>query len=193
MVDGDRIAAAFTEVILAIGEDPARTELSATPHRIAQSYADFFHGVGKDPLDELHETYPVAGLRSADSHPEPVVIRDLSFTAMCEHHFLPFAGVAHIAYVPRDRVAGLGRLAAVVDVLASRPQLQERLTEQVADALVSGLDATGVLVVMEAAHGCVRFRGPKQVISTTVTIASRGTLTDPAARAELMSVMRQTE
>lgn len=192
MVDGDRIAAAFREVIRAIGEDPDRAELSATPQRIAESYAEFFRGVGKDPVAQLSETYPVDET-GPDVRREPIVVRDLSFTAMCEHHFLPFAGVAHIAYVPSDRVAGLGRLADVVDTLAARPQLQERLTEQVADVIATGLDAAGVLVVLEAAHGCVRFRGPKQVNSTTVTIASRGTLTDPRARSELMSVMRQTE
>lgn len=193
MVDGDRVAAAFAEIIRAIGDDPSRPELASTPARIAESYAEFFHGVGKDPLEQLAETYPVDQLRPATAQPEPVVVRDLSFTAMCEHHFLPFLGTAHIAYIPGDRVVGLGRLAAVVDILASRPQLQERLTEQIADAVAEGLDALGVLVVVEAVHGCVRFRGPKQLTSSTLTIASRGSLADVAARSELMAVIRQTE
>lgn len=108
---------------------------------------------------------------------------------MCEHHLLPFTGVAHVAYVPSDRLVGLGRVAAVVDALAARPQLQERLGDEIADAIERGLDARGVLVVLDARHDCVRTRGPRQVNSSTVTVSSRGTLTQPADRAELMTMI----
>lgn len=186
-IDGQRIRAAVTELIAAIGDDPTRPGLVDTPARVAESYAEFFAGIGEDPLQHLTDTET---LTDAGQNPgEIVVMRGIEFRSMCEHHLLPFLGVAHIAYLPRDRVVGLGKLPRVVETLAARPQLQERLTEQIADALEQGLDAAGVLVVIEASHGCVTARGPRQPHSTTVTLASRGTLTDPAARAETMALI----
>lgn len=173
------------ELIAAIGEDPSREELESTPRRVAESYSEFFSGVGRDARLELGETYPVV----AGSEPEPVLLRDITFRSVCEHHLLPFRGTAHVAYVPGQRLVGLGRIPAVVDVLANRPQLQERLGEQIAATLDEALDARGVLVVLEASHGCVTLRGPQQAASTTVTVASRGTLREPAARAELMGLI----
>ncbi|MCU1475893.1 MAG: cyclohydrolase FolE [Subtercola sp.] len=196
------------ELLAAIGEDPARPELEGTPRRVADAYAEFFSGVGVDAVDALGETFPfegsavgapagadVAAIEGGEggagtpAHAEPVLMRGIRFRSVCEHHLLPFAGTAHIAYVPGDRLVGLGRLPAVVDVLASRPQLQERLGEQIAQTISDGLDARGVLVVLEATHGCVTLRGPRQTDSTTVTVASRGTLSEPAARAELMALI----
>ncbi|MEF2977075.1 GTP cyclohydrolase I [Subtercola sp. YIM 133946] len=181
-----RIEAAVFELLEAVGEDPRRAELAETPRRVAGAYAEFFSGVGVDPLSVLGELFP---LEQAGATPEPVLVRGIHFRSICEHHLLPFVGTAHIAYVPSDRLIGLGRLPAVVDVLASRPQLQERLGEQIAETLAEGLDARGVLVVLEASHGCVTTRGPRQIDSTTVTVASRGSLAEPAARAELMALI----
>ncbi|GGF28824.1 hypothetical protein GCM10011399_22440 [Subtercola lobariae] len=185
------------ELLEAIGENPARPGLESTPQRVADAYAEFFSGVGVDARAALGETFPLDASDSdsgasgtADrAGAEPVLMRDIRFRSVCEHHLLPFLGTAHIAYVPSDRLVGLGRLPALVDVLASRPQLQERLGEQIAETLSDGLDARGVLVVLEATHGCVTFRGPRQTESSTVTIASRGTLAEPAARAELMALI----
>lgn len=186
-VDAARIRAAVSELLLAIGEDPARPGLVDTPSRVAETYADFFSGLGVDPLSHLTET---ALLDDAGHRPgELVLVKGIDFRSVCEHHLLPFLGVAHLAYLPRERVVGLGKLPLVVDTLAARPQLQERLSEQVADALETGLDALGVLVVLEASHGCVTARGPRQVRSTTVTVASRGTLANPAERAEAMALI----
>jgi GTP cyclohydrolase I len=186
-IDGARIRAAVSELLAAIGEDPARPGLVDTPARFAESYAEFFAGVGQDPLVHLADTETLedAGHREG----ELVVMRGIDFRSMCEHHLLPFLGVAHIAYLPRQRVVGLGKLPRVVETLAARPQLQERLTEQIADAIETGLDPLGVLVVLDAAHGCVSSRGARQSRSTTVTLATRGTLTDPAARTEAISLI----
>jgi GTP cyclohydrolase IA len=184
-IDTGRIEAAVAEILAAIGEDTSRTGLSRTPQRVAESYRDFFAGIGVDPLDHLAESIELQpGQRG-----ELVLLRDIEFRSICEHHLLPFTGVAHVAYVPQVRVVGLGKLARVVDTLASRPQLQERLTEEVADALQLGLDPLGVLVVIDAVHGCVSARGVRQSKSSTVTIASRGTLAEPVARAEIMSLI----
>ncbi|MDF2444489.1 MAG: cyclohydrolase [Subtercola sp.] len=182
------------QLIAAIGEDPSRSGLESTPRRVAEAYSEFFSGVGVDARTVLGETFPFepgdgAGDRAGS---EPVLVKGLAFRSVCEHHLLPFRGTAHVAYVPRDRLVGLGRIPAVVDVLANRPQLQERLGEQIATTLEEALDARGVLVVLEASHGCVTMRGPQQADSTTVTIASRGSLSDPAARAELMGLIGAT-
>ncbi|PJJ65596.1 GTP cyclohydrolase I FolE [Compostimonas suwonensis] len=182
-VDRARVEAAVTELLLAIGEDPARPGLESTPRRVAESYAEFFGGLGEDPLEHLRDAVPLG-----DHVGELVLVRDISFRSMCEHHLLPFVGTAHIAYLPSTRIVGLGRLPKVVDTLATRPQLQERLTEQIADTLVAGLEPLGVLVILEAVHGCVTTRGPRQINSSTVTIASRGALSEPAARAELIAL-----
>jgi GTP cyclohydrolase IA len=184
-IDSERIEAAVAEILSAIGEDPGRPGLATTPQRVAAAYADFFSGIGANPLDHLSETVDLAeGERG-----ELVLLRDIEFRSICEHHLLPFLGTAHLAYVPRSRVAGLGRLPRVVETLASRPQLQERLTEEIADTLSQGLDALGVMVVLDAVHGCVSARGARQARSSTVTMATRGTLTEPAARAEIMTLL----
>ncbi len=185
-VDTDRIRNAITELLLAIGEDPNRPGLEDTPTRVAKSYQEFFGGIGVDPLEHLTKG---ALTDAGHQQGELVLVRGIEFRSICEHHLLPFAGVAHLAYLPRERVVGLGRLPRVVDTLASRPQLQERLTEQIADALEQGLDALGVLVVLDATHGCVTTRGTRQAHSSTVTVATRGALAEPAQRAEAMALI----
>ncbi len=186
-IDDARIRAAVSELLAAIGEDPTRPGLADTPARVAESYAEFFAGVGADPLEHLADTDTLedAGHRQG----ELVIVKGIEFRSMCEHHLLPFLGVAHLAYLPRERVVGLGKLPRVVETLAARPQLQERLTEQIADALHTGLDPLGVLVALEAAHQCVTTRGPRQTRSTTVTVATRGRLAEPAERAEAMALI----
>ena len=183
-IDTDRIAAAVAEILVAIGEDPDRPGLVDTPQRVAQAYTEYFSGLDVDPLDHLADAMPI-GTATGDV----VLLRDIEFRSTCEHHLLPFTGVAHIAYVPGDRIIGLGRLPRVVDTLASRPQLQERLTEEIADALETGLDPRGVLVVLDATHQCVSARGVRQTRSSTVTMAARGTLADPVGRAEIIAMI----
>lgn len=170
------------ELLLAIGEDPDRAELVATPSKVADAYAGFFKGIGQDPHAPLLETFPA-------SSSELVLLKDIELVSICEHHLLPFTGVAHVAYLPSDRVAGLGRLAAVVEILASRPQLQENLTEQIADAVAKALDAKGVVVVLEARHQCVASRGARQPEVNTVTMAVRGVYSAPEVRAEVMALI----
>ena len=189
-VDRARIEAAVSEIILAIGEDPARPGLAKTPARVADAYAEFFSGLSEDPLEHLLDSVPIG--EDVDGVPQTsdvVLLRGIDFRSVCEHHLLPFVGVVHIAYLPSDRIVGLGRLPAVVDTLAARPQLQERLTEEIADALNDGLAPRGVLVVLDAVHRCVVARGSRQTNSSTVTIASRGELAEPVARAELMALI----
>jgi len=183
--DRARIEAAVHEILIAIGEDPAREGLERTPARVADAYAEFFSGLGVDARAMLGDTFPV----TSGSVSEPVLVRDIEFRSVCEHHLLPFTGAAHVAYVPSTRLIGLGRIASVVDALASRPQLQERLGDEIAAVIESGVDARGVLVVLDAQHDCVRTRGPRQTRSSTVTVSSRGTLSQPADRAELMSLI----
>lgn len=182
-IDRARVEAAVVELLHAIGEDPTKANFATTPERVAQAYAEFFAGVGEDPQQHLAESVPIDQLSDA------VVVTDITVRSMCEHHLLPFLGVAHVAYLPGDRVVGLGKLPRVVNTLAARPQMQESLTEQIADALVEGLDPRGVLVVIEAKHQCVAARGVEQTESRTITIASRGELTEPAARAEIMALI----
>ena len=182
-IDSARIEAAVAELLSAIGEDPARPGLVDTPRRVAEAYGEFFAGVGRDPVEHLRETVPTDGTG------ELVLLRNIEFRSICEHHLLPFTGVAHVAYVPDERIVGLGRLPRVVETLAARPQLQERLGEQVADALAAGLQPRGVLVVLDAVHGCVSARGARQAHSSTVTVASRGILSDPVQRAEAMTLI----
>jgi GTP cyclohydrolase I len=182
-VDGKRVAAAVRELLAAIGDDPARPGLAETPRRVAEAYAEYFAGVGVDASAHL-DSGDLAGESG-----EMVLLRDIEFRSMCEHHLLPFTGVAHVAYLPSDRIVGLGRIPRVVETIASRPQIQERLTDEIADALVAGLEPRGVLVVVEAAHGCVAARGARQAKSSTVTIASRGTLAEPIERAEIMALI----
>ena len=187
MIDSGRIEAAVAELLAAIGEDVARPGLAATPRRVAEAYAEFFAGVDRDPLDPLADATDFVA--APGQLGELVLLRDIAFRSVCEHHLLPFTGVAHIAYLPGDRIVGLGRLPEVVEILSARPQLQERLGEQIADALDAGLRPRGVLVVLDARHSCVTARGSRQAGSTTLTVASRGELSDPVARVEAMALI----
>ncbi|OII27084.1 GTP cyclohydrolase I FolE [Frigoribacterium sp. MCBA15_019] len=185
-IDRPRIEAAVLELLAAIGEDVDRPGLESTPRRVADAYAEFFSGLSVDASDLVRQaTVP------AEAHQlgEVVIVRDISFRSVCEHHLLPFVGVAHVAYVPGETIVGLGALPRVVDAVASRPQLQERLGEEIAEAVQAGARPDGVLVVLDASHGCVTTRGPRQTGSTTVTLASRGVLSEPSARAEAVALI----
>jgi GTP cyclohydrolase I len=185
-VDQGRIEAAVAELLAAIGEDPTRPGVQRTPQRVAEAYAEYFSGMGVDPAQVLRDGVDAAG---DGERGDLVLLRGLEFRSMCEHHLLPFRGVAHVGYLPGGKVVGLGRLGTVVEILAARPQLQERLGEQIADALDEGLAPRGVIVVLDAQHDCVAARDARQMRSTTVTVASRGALTEPAARSEAMTLI----
>ena len=182
-VDAGRIEAAVAELLAAIGDDPTRPGLQRTPARVAEAYAEYFAGLGVDPVEILREGKDAAG---EGERGDLVLLRDLEFRSMCEHHLLPFRGRAHVGYLPGEKLVGLGRLGTVVETLAARPQLQERLGEQIADALDEGLAPRGVIVVLDAQHDCVAARDARQTRSSTVTIASRGELSTPAGRSEAL-------
>jgi len=184
-IDTRRIEAAVAEILAAIGEDVTRPGLRATPKRVAAAYAEFFSGLAADPLTHLAEAVDL----DPDQLGEVVIVRDIEFRSICEHHLLPFIGRAHVAYVPGEKVVGLGSLARVVETLADRPQLQERLGEEIADAIETGLAPRGVLVMLDAVHQCVTTRGPRQTASSTVTLASRGMLSETSSRAEIISLI----
>ncbi|GAA1696779.1 GTP cyclohydrolase I FolE [Microcella alkalica] len=186
-IDIPRIEAAVAEILAAIGEDVERPGLATTPERIARAYSDFFAGVGVDPVPELQDGAEMA--TEPGERGELVLLRDIALRSMCEHHLLPFTGVAHVAYVPAERIIGLGRIPRLVEIVSARPQLQERLGEDVADALDRAIAPAGALVVIEARHGCVAARGVRYAESTTVTVASRGALADPVQRAEIMALI----
>ncbi|GAA1831816.1 GTP cyclohydrolase I [Agromyces salentinus] len=189
-IDTERIERAVHEILLAIGEDPAREGLARTPKRVAEAYAEFFGGLGVDPLSHLADAVPIGSSQAGEpATSDAVVLRDLAFRSVCEHHLLPFVGTAHVAYLPGDRVVGLGRIPAVVDTLAARPQLQERLAEEIADALEAGLEPRGVLVILDAQHRCVTTRGSRQERSSTITVVGRGALSEPVARAEIIALI----
>lgn len=189
-VDRVRVAALVRELLVAIGEDPDRPGLRQTPQRVADAYGEFFAGVGEDAAAPLAHTISVSRGPAPDTLPSgAVLLRDVLFRSVCEHHLLPFRGRAHLAYLPGERVVGLGALPRVVDVLAARPQVQERLGEQIADTIAGALDARGVLVVLDAEHECVTMRGGRQPVASTVTVAARGELAEPAARAELIALI----
>ena len=189
-VDRERVAALVRELLEAIGEDPERPGLKQTPERVADAYAEFFAGVGADAAAPLAHTISVSRGPAPDTLPSgAVILRDIIFRSVCEHHLLPFRGHAHLAYLPGERVVGLGALPKVVDILSSRPQVQERLGEQIADVIAGSLDARGVLVVLDASHECVTMRGGRQPDASTVTIAARGELAEPAARVELVALI----
>ena len=189
-VDTGRIERAVHEILLAIGEDPSRPGLERTPQRVAEAYADFFGGLSVDPMTHLADTVPLGSTEAGvPATSDAVVLRDIAFRSVCEHHLLPFVGTAHVAYLPAERVVGLGRIPAVIETLAARPQLQERLAEEIADTLQTGLDPKGVLVVLDAQHRCVTTRGSRQERSSTITIASRGALSEPAARSEIITLI----
>jgi GTP cyclohydrolase IA len=184
-VDKGRIEEAVREILEAIGEDPDRDGLQRTPRRIAEMYDEIFNGLHDDPALHLTVTFEA-------EHDEMVMVRDIAVTSMCEHHLVPFTGRAHVAYIPGDdgRITGLSKIARLVDGFAKRPQVQERLTTQIADALQAVLQPTGVFVVIEAEHMCMSMRGVKKPGSLTVTSAVRGLFkTNAATRAEAMSLI----
>jgi GTP cyclohydrolase IA len=186
-VDQGRVAAAVREILVAIGEDPDREGLRATPARVARMYAEIFSGVHEDPGAHLSATF------EAD-HDELVLVRDIPLYSICEHHLLPWVGRAHVAYIPGEsgRITGLSKLARLVEGFAKRPQVQERLTSQVADTLVRMLDPLGVVVVVEAEHLCMSMRGVEKPGAITVTSAVRGHfLTSAAARAEVLGFIQR--
>ncbi|WP_043599623.1 GTP cyclohydrolase I FolE [Cellulomonas flavigena] len=182
--DEERAARAVRELLLAVGEDPDREGLQETPARVARAYREIFAGLTMDARDVLTTTFDLG-------HEEMVIVRDIEVYSTCEHHLVPFHGVAHVGYIPGadGRITGLSKLARLVDVYARRPQVQERLTSQVADALVEVLDPTGVLVVVECEHLCMSMRGVRKPGSRTVTSAVRGQMRDVATRAEAMSLL----
>ena len=183
-VDLQRAAAAVRELLIAVGEDPDREGLLDTPDRVARAYAEIFAGLGQDPAEVLSRTFDV-------SHDEMVLVRDIEVYSTCEHHLLPFHGVAHVGYIPpKDgRVPGLSKIARLVDLYARRPQVQERLTSQIADALVTHLQAQGVIVVVSCEHLCMSMRGVRKPGALTTTSAVRGQLRNPTTRAEAISLM----
>ena len=183
-IDTDAIEAAVHQILIAIGEDPTREGLVGTPERVGRMFAEIFEGIHRDPADEIDAFF-------GDEHyQEIVMVRDIPFQTFCEHHMLPFLGKAHVAYIPKGRVTGLSKLARLLEGYCRRLQMQERLTSQVADALMDRLDAMGVLVVLEAEHLCMTMRGVKKPGSVTVTSAVRGTrANNPATRAEALALI----
>nr|WP_082358241.1 MULTISPECIES: GTP cyclohydrolase I FolE [Arthrobacter] len=183
-MDLPRIEAAVREILLAIGEDPERSGLLETPKRVAKAYAEVFSGIHQDPAGILGTTFDIA-------HQEMVLVKDIPFYSTCEHHLVPFHGSAHVGYIPGadGRVTGLSKLARLVDLFAKRPQVQERLTTQIADALVEHLKPAGAIVVVECEHMCMSMRGVRKPGAKTVTSAVRGSLHEPATRAEAMSLI----
>lgn len=183
-IDRGRIEKAVKEIIEALGEDPLREGLADTPERVARFYEEVFEGIHTDPGDVVDAFF-------GDEHyQEIVMVREIPFYSMCEHHFVPFHGLAHVAYMPQGQVTGLSKLARLVDGYARRPQMQERLTAQVADCLNDRLEPLGVLVVIEAEHLCMSMRGVKKPGARTVTSAVRGTMeSNPATRSEAMSLL----
>ena len=183
-IDRGRIEKAVREIIEALGEDPDREGLLETPERVAAFYAEVFDGLHRDPGDVVDAFF------GEEHYQEIVMVREIPFYSMCEHHFVPFHGQAHVAYIPKGRVTGLSKLARLVEGFARRPQMQERLTAQVADALSERLQPLGVMVVVEAEHLCMSMRGVKKPGATTVTSAVRGIMeSQPATRAEAMSLL----
>jgi GTP cyclohydrolase I len=183
-IDLKRVERAVRELLLAIGEDPDREGLAQTPERVAKSYTEIFAGMGQKPEDVLTTTFELG-------HEELILVRDIEVYSTCEHHLLPFHGVAHVGYIPGSdgRVTGLSKLARLVDVYARRPQVQERLASQIVDALCEHLKPRGALVVIECEHLCMSMRGVRRPGSRTITSAVRGQLRDPATRAEAMGLV----
>ena len=182
-VDLERIRKAVREILLAVGEDPEREGLRETPDRVARMYAEIFEGLHQDPRRHLKTMF-------TQKYDEMVLVRDIRLVSFCEHHLLPVVGQAHVAYIPNGKVIGLSKIPRVIDVLAKRPQMQERLTEELADLLMRELDAKGVAVVIEASHSCMTIRGVEKSASTFVTSAMRGTFKERlATRSEVMSLI----
>lgn len=185
-VDLERIAAAVREILSAVGEDPDREGLLDTPMRVARMYAELFSGLRTDPAVHLSTVF-------TEQYDELVVLRDITFNSMCEHHLMPFEGVAHVAYLPNGKIAGISKLARVVDAFAHRPQVQERLTNQIADILAETLNAKGVAVVIKATHTCMTCRGVKKPGSLMVTSSLRGRCkADARTRSEVMTLLGES-
>jgi GTP cyclohydrolase IA len=183
-VDKPRIAAAVREILLAVGEDPERDGLRETPERVARMYEEMFGGLRTDAALVLRKMF-------IQKYDEMVLVKDIGFESMCEHHLLPFLGKAHIAYLPNGRIVGLSKLARLVEVLAHRPQVQERMTEHLADLVFQELNARGVGVVLEASHTCMSIRGVRKVNSLCTTSAMRGVFeSNSATRSEFMALIR---
>ena len=182
-VDQPRIEAAVREILLAVGEDPDREGLQETPARVARLYAEVFAGLRSEPRDLLRKTF-------TQKYDEMVLVKDIRFASMCEHHLLPFLGKAHVAYLPQGKIVGLSKLARVVEVLASRPQVQERMTEDLADLLVEELRARGVGVILEASHTCMTMRGVRKPDSVCTTSAMRGAFRDNSSTRDFHSPAR---
>lgn len=182
--DAAAVERAVRDLLIAIGEDPERDGLRDTPARVARGYAEMFRGLHQHPEDVLTTTFDLG-------HNELVLVKDIAMYSTCEHHLLPFYGVAHVGYIPNSigRITGLSKLARLVDVFARRPQVQERLTTQIAESLMSILDPMGAIVVIEAEHMCMSVRGVRQPGAKTVTSAVRGVLSSAASRAEAMSLI----
>ena len=182
--DHARVEAAIREILSAIGEDPSREGLRQTPERVARAYEEMFRGLHQDPAEMLTTTFEL-------DHDEMILVKDIEVASVCEHHLVPFYGYAHIAYIPGDagKITGLSKLARLVDVFAKRPQVQERLTTQIADSLGRLLEPAGVMVVIEAEHLCMTMRGVRKPGAKTLTSAVRGQLRSPATRAEAMSLI----
>lgn len=184
-VDLAAIESAVSAILRAVGEDPNRAGLQDTPRRVARMYAEMFSGLQADPGRHLRVQF-------SENCNELVLVKDISFTSMCEHHLLPFSGKAHVAYLPNGRVTGLSKLARVVEEVARRPQVQERMTQTIADLMEQQLESSGVAVVVQAEHSCMAIRGVRKAGSSTVTSALRGVFkTDAASRLEALSLIRQ--
>lgn len=182
-VDHDRIERAVREILLAVGEDPDREGLRETPGRVARMYAEMFAGLRADPREPLRKTF-------TQKYDEMVLVKDIDFESMCEHHLLPFRGKAHIAYLPNGKIVGLSKLARVVEAVSRRPQVQERMTEELADLIEEELDARGVAVILEASHSCMTIRGVRRPSSICTTSAMRGGFrANSLTRSELMSLV----
>jgi GTP cyclohydrolase I len=183
-IDLPRIERAVREILIAVGEDPDREGLVETPRRVAKSYAEVFAGLHQDPAELLATTFDI-------DHEEMVLVKDIPFYSTCEHHLVPFHGTAHIGYIPshEGKVTGLSKLARLVEVFARRPQVQERLTTQIVDALMEHLEPKGAIVVVECEHMCMSMRGVRKPGAKTVTSAVRGQLRETATRAEAMSLI----
>jgi GTP cyclohydrolase I len=180
--DEARAAAAVRELLIALGEDPDREGLKETPARVAKAFKENFEGLWKSPEEVLTTTFDIG-------HEELVIIRDIEVFSHCEHHLTPFHGVAHVGYIPRGKITGLSKVARLVDLFARRPQVQERLTTQIADAMVKILDPMGVIVIIDCEHLCMSMRGVRKSQARTTTSAVRGALRDPATRAEAISLI----
>ena len=183
--DEARAAAAVRELLLALGEDPDREGLKETPARVARAFKENFEGLWKSPEEVLTTTFDIG-------HEELVIIRDIEVFSHCEHHLTPFHGVAHGGYIPRGKITGLSKVARLVDLFARRPQVQERLTTQIADAMVKILDPMGVIVIIDCEHLCMSMRGVRKSQARTTTSAVRGVLRDPATRAEAISLITKS-